>query len=88
MNSMQHGVCSMISNVLIRSDNTVDANLNRLWHEIDSDSNGILKEEKFVETMSENEVMRERSARRIFELMDSDKSSYVTYSEFVTASID
>ena len=41
MNPMQHGICSMISNVLIRPE-SIDDNLKKLWHEIDSDSNGII----------------------------------------------
>ena len=77
----------MISNVLIRSENT-STNLNRLWHEMDSDSDGVVTEKEFVESMQKNEAMRRESAERVFAEMDSDQSSSLSFSEFVTASTD
>ena len=55
---------------------------------MDSDSDGVVTEKEFVESMQKNEAMRRESAEKVFAEMDSDQSSYLSFSEFVTASTD
>ena len=65
MNRLQHTVCSLISNVISKSESASNNLVKKLFHEMDCDNNGVLTADEFTSAMASEDdqsIMRRESA--------------------------
>ena len=52
MNRLQHTVCSLISNVISKSESANNDLVKKLFHEMDCDNKGVLTADEFTSAMA------------------------------------
>ena len=86
-NEFQLAVWTYISSHLV--ENQEKKELEEIFKRIDKDNNGVLSKEEIKQALEESELSADdNDVDSLFDAIDTDKSGFIDYSEFLASTID